>query len=163
MLHTARARAFAKLGRVQETLHAVGLADEAFADKVPSNDPPWMSYYDHAQHHGDTGHALFDLAVHGEFYGEATSRLSTAVQGHSDSYTRSRAISATKLATLTMTSGDPVEAAAIGSQAVNDAGQLRSQRALTCLTELDQAAKRYTAISTVGDLRATIGERTGGQ
>ncbi|HEV2373583.1 MAG TPA: helix-turn-helix transcriptional regulator, partial [Streptosporangiaceae bacterium] len=39
MLHTARARALAKLGRVQETLAAVGRADEVFARSQPAADP----------------------------------------------------------------------------------------------------------------------------
>ncbi|SHG23018.1 hypothetical protein SAMN05444320_10793 [Streptoalloteichus hindustanus] len=37
MLHTGRARALAKLGRVQETLRAVGAADEEFTGRLPTN------------------------------------------------------------------------------------------------------------------------------
>ncbi|MGW1886178.1 XRE family transcriptional regulator [Streptomyces sp. NPDC001970] len=61
MLHTARARAFARMKNVKDTLAAVGQADEAFADRDTSEDPPWMAYYDESQHAGDTAHALFDL------------------------------------------------------------------------------------------------------
>lgn len=63
MLHSARARAFAKTGDVQQTLRAVGIADECFEHASPQGDPAWMRYYDEAQHQGDTGHALYDLAA----------------------------------------------------------------------------------------------------
>ncbi|WP_372345532.1 hypothetical protein [Streptomyces sp. KL116D] len=107
MLHTARARAFGKMRNVTETLRAVGEADAAFEQSDPSKDPPWMAYYDHAQHHGDTAHALFDLAVHAEQDpGQAARRFEIAVQEHGDQFARSRAISGTKLASLAMARGD---------------------------------------------------------
>ncbi|WP_018549475.1 hypothetical protein [Streptomyces sp. LaPpAH-108] len=71
MLHTARARAFGKLCNVQETIAAVGIADDAFAQRRPENEPPWMAYYDEAQHNGDTAHALWDLAIGVEEYDPA--------------------------------------------------------------------------------------------
>ncbi len=75
MLLSARARALAKLRRTQDTLSAIGMADEEFSHAVPENDPDWMRYYDTAQHRGDTGHALWDIAMTGQFVTEATGRL----------------------------------------------------------------------------------------
>lgn len=124
MLHTVRARALAKLGspRVQDALSAVGAADEAFAASQPAEDPPWMRFYDHAQHHGDTAHALYDIAIHTPLKTEAAdSRFRYSVQHHEPEFARSRAISRTKLASLTMTHGDPHEAAAIGQTALDGA------------------------------------------
>ncbi|MBB5788272.1 XRE family transcriptional regulator [Jiangella mangrovi] len=152
MLHTARARALAKLGRQQDTLRAVGQADEAFAFADPAGDPPWMAYYDAAQHAGDTGHALFDLTVHGHRT-EAASRLQTAIDGHTADYVRSRAMSQTKLASLTMAVGDPDEAVHIGMTAVADAGRLRSRRAAMDLAELRSYAGRHAGVPQVAELR----------
>ncbi|RIQ29656.1 XRE family transcriptional regulator [Jiangella rhizosphaerae] len=152
MLHTARARALAKLGRYQDTLRAVGQADEAFAHTDPAGDPPWMSYYDAAQHAGDTGHALFDLTVQGHRT-EAAARLRTAVDGHTAGYVRSRAMSQTKLASLTMAVGDPGEAARIGLAAVTDAGRLHSRRAAMDLAELHTYAGRHAGVPEVAELR----------
>lgn len=152
MLHTARARALAKLGRRQDTLRAVGQADEAFAHTAPAGDPPWMAYYDAAQHAGDTGHALFDLTVQGHRT-EAPARLQTAVDGHTAGYVRSRAMSQTKLASLTMAVGDPDEAARIGLAAVADAGGLHSRRAAMDLAELRTYAGRHTGVPEVAELR----------
>lgn len=152
MLHTARARALAKLGRYQDTLRAVGQADEAFAHTEPAGDPPWMGYYDAAQHAGDTGHALFDLTVQGHRT-EAAPRLRTAVDGHTAGYVRSRAMSQTKLASLTMAVGDPDDAARIGLAAVADAGGLHSRRAAMDLAELRTYAGRHAGVPEVAELR----------
>ncbi|WP_443063456.1 hypothetical protein [Streptomyces sp. NBC_00461] len=64
--NSARARAFGKMQDVQGKLTAVGAADDAFARSNPAEDPAWMHYYDDAQHHGDTAHALFDLSIHAD-------------------------------------------------------------------------------------------------
>jgi hypothetical protein len=156
MLHTAHARALAKMSRVRETLIAVGTADDDFGRSDPANDPPWMAYYDHAQHVGDTGHALFDLAVRGRSPQQATTRLATAVAEHTASFARSRAISQTKLASLTMVTGDPSEAAAIGTAALDAAGTIRSRRAADDLRELARFAARHPKVPEAAALRHRI-------
>ncbi len=161
MLHTARARALGKLSRPQETLAAVGQADEAFGQAHPAGDPSWMAYYDQAQHYGDTAHALFDLAIHDLPDTEAAPRLSAAVKGHTDAYARSRAISGTKLASLLMATGDPHEATAIAQRAMDDAGRLRSRRAADDLRELRRFAGRHAALPEVADLRERITQLVG--
>lgn len=153
----ARARALAKLGRVEETLRTVGLADEQFTLADPVNDPDWMRYYDQAQHLGDTGHALWDLAVrHCKAEQEAASRLASAVAGHTETYVRSRAMSGIKLASLTMTVGDPQQAATIGTQALKDARSLRSRRAADDLRDLARRATVHEPVSEVAELRYGI-------
>jgi len=72
MLHSDRARALAKLGRVQDAAAAVGVADEEFSHAQPINDPVYVRYYDTAFHTGLTGAALQDVALlHGHFITEA--------------------------------------------------------------------------------------------
>ncbi|MET9736440.1 hypothetical protein ABZZ79_39270 [Streptomyces sp. NPDC006458] len=114
MLHSARARAFGKMGDIGATMAAVGAADDAFAKPDPHGDPPWMAYYDKAQHHGDTGHALYALVLRkDQDPGQANRRFEIAIDGHGDAYARSRAISGTKLARLLMVKGDPRPAAVV--------------------------------------------------
>jgi hypothetical protein len=161
MLSTARARAFGKLGRVQETFATVGQADDSFARARPDGDPPWMAYYDQAQHYGDTAHALFDLAVHNVPGTEAAARLAAAVNGHADAYARSRAISGTKLASLLMATGDPREASAAGQRAIDDAGRLRSRRAADDLRELRRFAGRHANLPEVAELRERVTQLVG--
>lgn len=159
MLHSARARALAKLHRPDEAVRAVGQADDEFAHASPHNDPPWMAYYDAAQHSGDTGHALFDVALDGRFVSEARHRLEAAVSGHSAAFVRSRAISGIKLASLTMATGDPGEAVAFGRSALADAGRLRSRRAADDLRELRMFAQPHSQETEVEDLQACIDSR----
>ncbi|MCM3884303.1 XRE family transcriptional regulator [Frankia sp. R82] len=157
MLLAARARALAKLGREQETLRAVGHADEEFGRSEPANDPVWMAYYDLAQHAGDTGHSIFDLAIRNDKHApEAARRLESAVAGHSATFARSRAISQTKLASLLMSTGDPSEAAAVGAAALAAAGTINSRRAADDIRELGVFAEHHDMVDEVAELRRKI-------
>ncbi|MET8679974.1 helix-turn-helix transcriptional regulator [Streptomyces sp. NPDC004647] len=157
MLHTARARAFGKMGDVRDCMVAVGQADDTFAQSRPSEDPLWMAYYDEAQHNGDTAHALFDLAIlAGQDPGRAARRFDTAVKGHSDAYKRSRAISRTKLAALLMAKGDPRQAAAIGHKALDEVGRLTSRRAADDLRQLGAFSAKHPKIEEAVGLRERI-------
>ncbi|MEU8924617.1 helix-turn-helix transcriptional regulator [Kitasatospora sp. NPDC048545] len=156
MLHNARARALAKMGKTQQALAAVGESDDSFAGMVPANEGPWMAYYDSAQHHGDTGHALFDLALLGRPPRSALMRLQTAVDTHTADYARSRTFSRTKLASLRMATGDPAEAVADGRIALAEAAQLRSLRAKHELDELRGLAQRHPELPDARDLREQI-------
>ncbi|EDY53340.1 NsdA, partial [Streptomyces clavuligerus] len=157
MLHNARARAHAKMGHHQDTLAAIGTSDEIFARARPGEDGPWMKYYDEAQHHGDTGHAYFDIAlttpraVH-----PAAARLHTAVQRHTDAYVRSRALSGTKLATLLMTAGDPQHATATANRALDEAGRLHSRRAIDDMRALGRSTHPHRHQPDVARLRERI-------
>jgi hypothetical protein len=156
MLLTARARALALLGRVADTMRTVRAADEQFRRSVPGLDPSWMAYYDLAQHLGDTGHALFDLAVHGHHPKQAARRLGSAVAGHQPVYVRSRAMSGLKLATLALRTGDPREGAEIGRRALVDLGQLHSARTVQVVGALDVAAVPHTRLPEVAQLRQEL-------
>lgn len=156
-IHTLRARAFAKLHRPQETFAAVRAAHDAFNDSDPTADPPWMAFYDHAQHHGDTGHALWDLSLNGR-HTEATQRLAYSVAHHTDEYIRSRTISRIKLASLSMAVGDPREGATIAQQALDDIGRIRSRRAIDDLRELQRFADRHRKIVEAAEVRDRITE-----
>ncbi|WP_251070351.1 helix-turn-helix transcriptional regulator [Streptomyces sp. ISL-96] len=157
MLHTARARAFGKMGNVRDTMAAVGAADEAFTRARPAEDPQWMAYYDTAQHNGDTAHALFDLAIlAGQDPGRAAQRFDNAVKGHADGFNRSRAISRTKLAALMMAKGDPRKAAMIGHDALDEVGRLTSRRARDDLRQLGRFASKHPKIPEASALRERI-------
>jgi len=159
---TVRARAYAKLGPefAERALSTVGQADELFADSDPSIDPTWVDFYDSAQHHGDTAHALFDVAMQGRRT-DAAERFRFAVSNHRLGYTRSRTISQIKLATLIMASGDPQEAASIGQEAVDPAARLKSHRTRTDLVALRTQAAVRGNIAEAGELVERIDEAIG--
>jgi hypothetical protein len=157
MLHNARARALAKMHRTQDTLRAIGQSDDIFSHARHGEDVPWMAYYDNAQHHGDTGHAAFDIALlPGQSSTLARTRLQTAVDQHTDAYRRSRAISSTKLATLIMATGDPHHAVDMVHRALDGVGRLRSRRAIDDLKALTRASRPYSRDPDVADLQERI-------
>jgi len=156
LLHTDQARALAKMHRVQETLTAVGTADEHFAHVTLSNEPSPVVFYTAAKHAQYTGRALGDLAILGRDPTEATQRLEAAAAGHAKGSVRARAISLTKLAGLTMATGDPLHAATIGHQALEVAGTLRSHRAAEELRELSRYAATHQHLEEVEHLRQRI-------
>ncbi|MBM7773121.1 hypothetical protein JOD54_003325 [Actinokineospora baliensis] len=137
ILHLARARALAKMKRDGEARAAVDAADREFERVRPADEPGWMRYHDAAQHQGDSGHALFDLALEGSTGGgHAADRLHAAVVGHHPHYARSITMSQLKLASLRMAVGDPDEAAQVGGSAMRNLVHLRSARATKDLAEL---------------------------
>ena len=156
MLHTDRGRALAKMRRVNETLTAVGTAEDHFARSTPADDPPFLGNYNAAFLAGNTGHALFDIAVLGHNLTQATDRLTAAAAGHTASHPRSGAICLTKLASLTMATGDPLQAATIGHEALEAAGTIRSRRVTDNLRELAHYADPHRHLDEVAHLRHRI-------
>jgi hypothetical protein len=155
LLHTDRARALAKMRRVQETLTAIGTADEHFAHATPDNDPPYIAYYSAAHHAHLTGRSLADLAILSRDPAQATDRLAAAVAGQ-PGHCRPGAMCLAKLASLTMVTGEPIHAASIGHAALDVAGTLRSRRAAEELRELSRYAAAHQQLEEVAHLRHRI-------
>jgi hypothetical protein len=156
-LHAQRAQALAALGHVQQTLAAIGIADDELTRANRAEDGPWIDFYDDAQHHRDTGRALFDLAIAGRET-QSAQRLAYAVANYGTESVRASAMSQTKLASLLMATSDPHEAATLGQQALNTAAGLRSGRATEELRQLRRLAERHAAITETVDLRDRITE-----
>jgi transcriptional regulator with XRE-family HTH domain len=157
LLHTDRARTLAKMHRVQEALTAIGIADEHFAHSTPGNEPPYMADYSAARHDQLTGQALAELAILGRDPSEATDRLTAAATGHPKDFARSQAICLAQLASLTMATGDPLQAASIGHQALDVASALHSRRATEELRALNRYAITHQQLEEVAHLRHRIG------
>jgi hypothetical protein len=155
-LHTDRALALATMRRVQETLSAVGTADEYFAHLTPDDEPPSTAGYTDAHHALLTGRPLFDLAILGGDPGEATARLAAAAAGHPEGHACGRAVCLTKLASLTMATGDPRQAVTIGNEALEIAGTIRSRHTTDELRELFQHAAVHQDLSEVAELRHRV-------
>ncbi|MCP2166574.1 hypothetical protein [Goodfellowiella coeruleoviolacea] len=154
------ARLLAMLGRHDEARAEVDRADAHFAERQAASDPPWLAYYDEAEHAGSTARALVPLALADKRPGDAAERLAMAIRLHSDAYPRSRAFSRARLATLYMTVGDPYEAVALGRQAVAEAAVLHSRRMNEELHTLMRASERHLAIPEVADLSHCLASAT---
>ncbi|WP_231642094.1 XRE family transcriptional regulator [Nocardia sp. NRRL S-836] len=156
MIGVVRARLLAVLGRHGEARAEVGRADACFAQRQPEIDPPWLVYYDEAEHAGSSAQALIPLAVADKQPGDAAERLVSAIRAHSDAYPRSRAFSRARLATLHMTIGDPREAVLLGRQVVDDAAMLHSRRMDQELAKLVRASRQHRAIPEVAEFSALV-------
>ncbi|VFA98138.1 XRE family transcriptional regulator [Nocardia cyriacigeorgica] len=156
MLATLRAQFLSALRRTDEALSEVARADEHFAARRPSEDPPWMCYYDYAEHLGSTGKALIPVAVARGRIDLAAPRIRQAIRLQGDNYPRSRTFSRIRLAGLTMQLGEPRTAAAFGLEAVADATRFHSQRIRDELRGLAVTASPHRRITEVAELWHTI-------
>ncbi|WP_027929077.1 tetratricopeptide repeat protein [Amycolatopsis thermoflava] len=156
MLWTLHARILALTGRHREAEDDIRRADEHFAHRDPAADPPWLVYYDDAEHQGSTGKALIPLARHRKQPELAAGRLQAAIDRQGDTYPRSRAFSRTRLAALMMAVGDIDEAVPIGRQAVDAAATLRSRRVADELRGLALASRKHAQVSDVRELQRGI-------
>ncbi|HEY0692123.1 MAG TPA: helix-turn-helix transcriptional regulator [Kribbella sp.] len=156
MLCTLRARLLAVTGRFGDARSDIDKADEHIHDRTPGDDPPWLTYYDIAEHNGSTGKALIPIAKAERHVEVAAPRLREAIELHHADYPRSRAFSRTRLATLAMDLGDPREAVSIGRQALSDVAPLRSARIAKELRGLAHVSSQYPQIGDVCDLRHDI-------
>ncbi|SES29062.1 hypothetical protein SAMN05216188_13093 [Lentzea xinjiangensis] len=148
------ARALAKLGLVRETVEAVAKADDAFG--AATGAVGYAAYYDEAEHHGETGHALSDLAGHGVGGVEAAKRLTTAITLHPEQYVRARTFCRLRLAGMLLATGELQEGAAMGISAVKDAASIRSARIDGTMLDLGRLAGRRTGNPDVAELHGRI-------
>ncbi|MGH3874963.1 MAG: XRE family transcriptional regulator [Pseudonocardiaceae bacterium] len=155
MLHNSRARDLAKLGEVQDALRAIGAADEEFSHARPTEDAPWMASYDEARHTGFAGNVLWELGMQSKFVAETRNRLTAGIVARAEGRARTR--DQIRLASLIMTTGDPLEAVALGTQALDWAGPLRSRRAIDDLRDLRRLAEPHARLPGVAELHHCIG------
>jgi hypothetical protein len=141
MLRVLEARAFGVLGRQADAVAAVRQAEDFYEGRQSDQDPPWLWFYDEAQLLGDTGHALYPLALAGADV-DAAERLAKAVQLHNPADTRGRTFSLTKLATLQVASEPGPFAYANVREAIAAVAGLRSGRAQDFLAELGRVLRR---------------------
>jgi hypothetical protein len=161
MMAGLRARLLAVMGRHAEGQAEVKRADDNFADREPRSDPPWLDYYDEADHDGSVGRALIPVAIDAKRPDIAAPRLQAAIRRHGSAYVRSRTFSMTRLAALHMAVGDPHEAAEIGRRAVTDAATIKSHRLVAELRGLARAAKPHAGLPDVATLRHAIDATAG--
>ncbi|MGH3922615.1 MAG: XRE family transcriptional regulator [Pseudonocardiaceae bacterium] len=154
LLHNSRGRDLAKLGEVQDALRAVGAADEAFSHANPAEDPPWMASYTESRHTGWAGDVLREFGMQGQYVAETRDRLTTAIATRPQGRARTRG--QIRLASLIMVTGDPHEAAALGTQALDWSGPLRSRRATSDFHDLNRLAEPHANLPEVADLRARL-------
>jgi hypothetical protein len=90
---------------------------------------PCLASYTESRHLGFSGGVLWELGMHGQYIAETHNRLTSTITTRTEGRARTR--SQIKLARLIMATGDPLEATALGTQALDWATSLRSNRRRT--------------------------------
>ncbi len=159
MLYTREAWAYAKLGHVQAFHRAVGLAEYAFAEADPAEDPYWIDYFDDAELAGVIGARYRDLARHDPRQARRSeSRILEALRLRPVNRVRNRAFDLTGLARTYLIQGQVDGVCEVAAQALPLAKRLGSRRILDRLADLSQEAAPYSGVAAVCDLRERIAD-----
>ena len=113
-----------------------------------------MASYTESRHLGFSGSVLWELGMHGQYITETHNRLTTAVATRPDG--RGRTGHQLQRARLIMVTGDPLEAVALSTQALDWAGPLRSARVIVKLRDLNRLAEPHANLPEVADLRTRL-------
>lgn len=166
MLHTVKALAYGKKGDADQCQRFTELAADCYRPETVADDPPWIQFFTPAKLTGDSANAMFDLLVASSplvGHAEATrntsraradlvTQLAATVNGYSQGRARSKAIAASRLATLLYLEGAPDDANTTAQTALTLAADVRSARLgsdLRLLARAAGAAPRDTLAQTV--------------
>ena len=158
-LAAVEARAHAKRGDGEGAIAAVRRAEEHFAVIVPANETPSnLMFLPPTKLTGDTGHALWPLAMRGQHVATTVELLRSAADSYPPNKARARALCELRLASLTFAQGDPAEAVTVATSALDHARTLRSQRIIDNLTELQRhtAHPRHRSVPGIAPLQERI-------
>jgi transcriptional regulator with XRE-family HTH domain len=156
MLHGVRARVHAGQGNVEATDRYVGMAEEEFARSASADDPSWITWFDHAELHGEAGHAYYALALNRkQRAAQAAQRLTLAIQNHGPDQVRSKALVLTKLSKVRMVQDEPGAAedgAAIALQSLDLYDRLQSPRVREDLVSLRPLVRPHRHLPALAEL-----------
>ena len=148
-----RAKAHGLLMDPEASLAAIGRAEDEFAVIDPADYVAGGTPLDTAELHANCGDTLYTLTLYGHRMDAATTRLREAIATYSDTYPRSRALVAAKLAEILMLAGDVTEAVQYGNQALDAADTMHSARLTARIRTLHRAAAHQRGIPDVDALR----------
>jgi DNA-binding transcriptional regulator YiaG/tetratricopeptide (TPR) repeat protein len=141
MFLAMEARALASSGDARLCARALSLAEQAFAQRDPSKDPHWISYFDAPELAGETAHCFRDLGQPNEtqmFAAQASDPIATPA--------RTRGFISMVTAAGAFKAGNLDEALAHATEAVSLTGSLQSSRYVRYLTDFHGAlTERYPA------------------
>jgi tetratricopeptide (TPR) repeat protein len=157
VMHTRHARALGLSGshREADCLMAVHQAEDYFVAGT-GDEPEWITYYSAAHLERDLGRALLHLAVNGGEYAQAQAHLSTAIERFPQKQSRGKTLAIANLAHLTMARDDPAHAVALGNEALDSMGLVRSDRVFEALRQLRTAGRQHRAIPAVRELNHRV-------
>jgi transcriptional regulator with XRE-family HTH domain/tetratricopeptide (TPR) repeat protein len=159
MTHANLAWAHAVAGDDQEAVVAIARAqDEYHRGQSDAELPPWLTFFNAAELQALRGTSLAYLpGPTPQQRAEAISKFTLSTALRELPMARSRAFELTMLAWMLVDSGDTDQAVRVGNEALDLAGQIRSQRVIDRLTPLRRALERHPGDSDLRDLVHRIG------
>ena len=159
MLYALEARAYANMGQVNKCHRAVRMAEDAFTDSRPAEDPAWISFFTEAELHAENAHSYRDLAyVAGRspsYASLARPEMQTAVDGFRDDpvHQRAYALNLVGMGTVHLLLREPEQAAHFTDRAITVAKRVRSERVSTRIRKTARTAFRdFGDVPEVADL-----------
>lgn len=148
MLFSLEARAYANMGQVNKCHRAVRMAEDAFTEARPAEDPAWISFFNEAELHAENAHSYRDLAyVAGRsptYASLARPEMELAVNGFRDDpvHQRAYALNLVGMGSVHLLMKEPEQAAHITEHAIAVATRIRSERVITRIRKTAHAAVR---------------------
>lgn len=144
VLATRLARAHAKIGNKQDSLMAVGRAEEAFAGAGITSEPEplWLSYVDQREVSAQKGACYLDLGMHRQAAAALTEALRLLDQ-HTPTHARDRVHYLARLAKCHLLSRDLDQACAVAHEALDTGWILGSARVIERISEFHVALAPY--------------------
>jgi hypothetical protein len=158
LLHLLEARYYAMMGRLKDYDRAAGLAETAFADCDPAQDPPWVAYFDCSEYYATLG-VCHQIAVRTSAAGQprrAIEMISRALACRDPSRVRSLAFDHLGLARAYLAAGELESAEAAGAEALELMSKVSSTRVRDRLNELLNETSSYADVPVIADLRNRI-------
>ena len=148
MLYALEARAYAGMGQVNKCHRAVRMAEDAYAESRPGEDPSWISFFNEAELHAENAHSYRDLAYAAgrspTYASLAHPEMALAVSGFSEDsiHQRAYALNLVGLGSVHLLMKEPEQAAYVTDRAVSVAKRVRSERVNTRIRTTTHTAMR---------------------
>ncbi|MBV9024570.1 MAG: regulator [Streptomycetaceae bacterium] len=157
LLHAAEARGHGALGEARACAAALARSERAL-DAACSGDetPSWARFFDEAQLADEFAHCHRDLRE----YRTAAQHAERSLQLRDPAYARSRLFCRVVLATARLGLGEVEQACALGTEAMQQAAEMRSMRALEYVRDLGRRLEVHRdapAVRTFHEHAAALG------
>lgn len=157
LLHAAEARGLGLTGEVRACSTALGRAERALeAARAGDDVPAWARFFDEAQLADEFGHCYRDLHQ----YRAAAQYAEQSLRVRGPAYARSRVFCRTVLASARLGLGEVELACALGTEAMRQAAEMRSTRAVEYVRDFSRRLEPYrnvAAVRTFHDSATAVG------
>ncbi|WP_405781354.1 regulator [Streptomyces sp. NBC_00859] len=153
LLHAVEARGHGVLGEVRACTASLVRAERAMAGVRPGDEVPhWARFFDEAQLADEFGHCHRDL----QQYRPAAQYAERSLQLRAPAFARSRLFCRVVLATARLGLGELDQACALGAESAQQAGEMRSVRAVEYVREFERRLEPYRDAAAVRGYRDRV-------